>query len=65
MTAHSNFHNELEEKVGVSKDVLERNVVVCDKLITSRGAGTAMEFSLKIVEVLNDRKKVDQLKKAL
>ena len=36
-------------------------MVVDDKLITSRGPGTAFEFALKIVELLQGKEKVDTI----
>ena len=41
------------------------SVVVDGKIITSRGPGTALEFSLKIVELLLEKKKSDELSQAL
>ena len=43
-------------------NVATYNVVVDGNIITSRGAGTAMEFALKLVEILVDKKMADQLK---
>lgn len=43
----------------------EQRVVQDGHIITSRGPGTAMEFSLKLVELLCGREKVDELKEAL
>ncbi len=40
-------------------------VVVDGKIITSQGAGTAIEFALKLVEVLAGRSKVAELKEHL
>lgn len=43
----------------------EGRVVRDGHIITSRGPGTAMEFALKLVEVLCGREKVGELKEAL
>jgi 4-methyl-5(b-hydroxyethyl)-thiazole monophosphate biosynthesis len=43
----------------------EQRVVQDGHIITSRGPGTAMEFALKLVEVLCGRKKVGELEEAL
>ncbi|EGT52758.1 hypothetical protein CAEBREN_25608 [Caenorhabditis brenneri] len=40
---------------------LEDRVVVSDKVITSRGPGTAFEFALKIVEILEGGEKANSL----
>ena len=41
------------------------NVVIDDNIITSQGPGTAMEFALKIVEVLQGKNKANKLKEEL
>jgi 4-methyl-5(b-hydroxyethyl)-thiazole monophosphate biosynthesis len=43
----------------------ERRVVQDGHIITSRGPGTALEFALKLVEVLCGREKVGELKEAM
>lgn len=43
----------------------EGNVVVDGKFITSKGPATAMEFSLKILEVLAGKEKSDEIRKDL
>lgn len=43
----------------------DRNVVVDDNLITSRGPGTALEFSLTLVEMLFGHERVQHLKKEM
>ena len=48
-----------------SVDYREQRVVQDGHIITSRGPGTAMEFALKLVEVLCGREKVTELKEAL
>ena len=37
------------------------SVVQDGKIITSRGLGTAIDFSLKLIEVLKDSKKADEI----
>ena len=41
----------------------EDKVIVHDNFITGRGAGTAFEFSLKIIEFLVDKKTADKVAK--
>jgi 4-methyl-5(b-hydroxyethyl)-thiazole monophosphate biosynthesis len=43
----------------------EQRVVQDGHIITSRGPGTALEFALKLVEVLCGREKVGELKEAM
>jgi len=43
----------------------EENVVVSNKIITSRAPGTAFEFALKFVEVLIGKDKADEISKKL
>lgn len=50
-------HPYLTQLLGSTK-TSESAVVVDKKLVTSRGAGTAVQFSLKLVEILYDRQKV-------
>ena len=46
-------------------DYREDRVVCDDKVLTSRGPGTAMEFALAITEVLAGSVKVDELRKQM
>lgn len=46
-------------------DYVEDRVVQDGRIITSRGAGTAIEFSLKLVELLKDREASDTIRKAM
>ena len=43
----------------------ESAVVVDDKIVTSRGPGTAMDFSLTLIELLMGREKRDEVEAAL
>lgn len=44
---------------------LEQAVVVDDKIITSRGPGTAMDFALELIEKLAGRARRDEVEKGL
>ena len=54
-----------DQTAGERVEYQERRVVQDGHIITSRGPGTAMEFALKLVEVLCGREKVEELKEAL
>ena len=43
----------------------DKKVIVDDKFITSRGLGTAIEFALKLIEILIDAKKADEIAKSI
>ena len=45
--------------------VLEDTVVIDDKVITSRGPGTAMDFALALVEKLSGKEKRDAVEAGL
>lgn len=50
----------------IGAEYLEKNVVVSsNQFITSRGAGTAMDFGLKIVEILKNSKIAEELASAI
>lgn len=55
-TSHPNFSDGLEER-----EVTEFRVVVDGNCVTSRGPGTAIEFALKLVELLFGRKKASEV----
>jgi len=58
-------HPSVKEKVAAAGIYSEERVVTDGKLITSRGPGTAMEFALKLVEMLAGPEKVSELKAAM
>jgi len=51
------------EKELLGADVKKKAVVVEDNIITSRGAGTAIDFALTIVKCLDGKDKADKLAK--
>jgi 4-methyl-5(b-hydroxyethyl)-thiazole monophosphate biosynthesis len=55
-TCHPGRINSLE-----NKEAVDFRVVVDGNCITSRGPGTAMEFALKLVELLLGRKKMEEV----
>jgi 4-methyl-5(b-hydroxyethyl)-thiazole monophosphate biosynthesis len=55
-TAHPSVADRLE-----NKEAVEQRVVVDGNLITSRGPGTALEFTLKLVEALYDEQKAAEI----
>ena len=46
-------------------NILYEKVAVSDNIVTSRGAGTAMEFGYKLVELLKDKQTSDKLRKSM
>ncbi|PQP35028.1 DJ-1 family protein [Desulfobacteraceae bacterium SEEP-SAG9] len=55
-TCHPVFVHQLE-----NTDLVETRVVVDGPCITSRGPGTALEFALKLVEMLFGKEKVEEI----
>lgn len=55
----------LEKHFGPRVTRVEDRVVVDGKVVTSRGPGTALEFSLALVEQLVSKQKADELRKGL
>ena len=49
----------------IGAEVLMDKVVVSNQFITSRGAGTALEFGLKIVEYIKGKDEADTIAKAI
>lgn len=61
-TCHPNFEDRIKAKgVKFSYD----QVVISDNIITSRGLGTAIPFSLAIISELMDKETSDKIKKAI
>jgi len=55
-TCHPNFVEKLP-----NTEAVELRVVVDGNLVTSRGPGTALEFALKLVELLFGKEKAEQI----
>ncbi len=49
----------------LNQEALDQKVVVDGNLVTSRGAGTALEFALKLVEILYGRPKTLEIAAAI
>lgn len=54
-TAHPSTLEELPDQLS------DRAVVVADNIVTARGAGSSMEFGLKLVELLVSKEKADEV----
>ncbi|KAG0583992.1 hypothetical protein KC19_3G178100 [Ceratodon purpureus] len=59
-TSHPAFSNKLSDQ-----SVVESRVVIDGRVITSRGPGTAMEFTLNVVEKLCSRVKAQEIGEAM
>jgi 4-methyl-5(b-hydroxyethyl)-thiazole monophosphate biosynthesis len=59
-TCYPSFAEKLKEAVSV-----DERVVVDGPFITSQGPGTALAFSLKIVELLSEGKRADEVARAM
>ena len=55
-TCHPSFADKLE-----NQDAVEQRVVVDGNCVTSRGPGTAIEFALKLIELLFDADKAQKV----
>ena len=53
------------EKNLTGAQILREPVVTDGNIITSRGVGTALEFGLRLLEVLESNEKADQIRKAI
>jgi 4-methyl-5(b-hydroxyethyl)-thiazole monophosphate biosynthesis len=53
------------EKLQPSSVYMDDNVVEDDFLITSRGAGTAVEFSLRLIAKLCGEKKANEIRASI
>jgi len=58
-------HPSVKSEVASASHYSDKRVVVDGKIVTSRGPGTAMEFALKLVEILAGTEKVNELKQAM
>ncbi len=58
-------HPSVKSQVASSTLYSDERVVTDGKIVTSRGPGTAMEFALKLVEILVGKEKVSELKEAM
>jgi 4-methyl-5(b-hydroxyethyl)-thiazole monophosphate biosynthesis len=57
-TSYPSFEEVLREN---GSNYIYEKVAVDDNIITSRGMGTAIEFSAKLIEVLRDKKTADTI----
>jgi 4-methyl-5(b-hydroxyethyl)-thiazole monophosphate biosynthesis len=48
-----------------NRDSAESRVVVAGNCVTSRGPGTALEFALKLVELLYGERKAEEISHAM
>ena len=56
VTSHQSVKNEL-----IRYDYKEDDVVQAGNVVTSRGAGTAFDFTLRIIEILVGKEKAEQV----
>ena len=61
----TSFPGALDAETVSGLEYLEQPVVVDGGIITSRGPGTAMDFALRLIEILTDRKQRDTVESAL
>lgn len=60
VTSYPGFEDQIE-----SKSHLENRVVIDGDVITSRAPGTAMEFALTLLEILEGKETMEKIKKAV
>lgn len=60
-TCYPGFESQLKG----AEVVTDENVVVCDNIVTSRGPATAIEFALKLLEIVKDGKIADDVAKGM
>lgn len=46
-------------------DVVDRDVIVCDRIITSTGPATALDVAFKLLEMLNGEDDVEKVRRAM
>lgn len=61
-TSHPSFQDVLRQQ---GADVVQDNVVVDGHIITSKGAGTALDFALTILGILENGESVEKVKNAM
>ena len=61
----TSYPGAFDPSVVAGLDYLEQAVVTDGRVITSRGPGTAMDFALKLIEVLTNRTRRDEVEAAL
>lgn len=61
----TSFPGAIDAERVAGMEYLEQPVVVDDRLVTSRGPGTAMDFALQLIELLMDREARDNVEAAL
>lgn len=62
ITSHPSVKDDLQDHI---KSYSEKSVVLSDKIITSRGAGTAAEFGFTLLELLMGKEEVEKVQKAM
>ncbi|MBN1327348.1 MAG: DJ-1/PfpI family protein, partial [Candidatus Cloacimonetes bacterium] len=60
LNKRATVHPALAEKL-INKESVTERIVVDGNCITSRGPGTVLEFSIKLIELLFDREKADRI----
>ncbi len=59
-TCYPNYESQL-----MGCEHIDHPVVVSHKIITGKGAGVALDFALKILEVLKDKETADKIRKSM